>query len=119
MIRRYPDLAEEYSRIKQVQLSAPLSGMPRSKKVSDQTAAAALRTLSPVHQREYDAVHTALERTLQLPDGAERVRLVSMVFWQKSHTIDGAAQVLHISWMTAKRWHGEFIRLVAKYFGLL
>ena len=51
-----------------------------------------------MHQREYDAVHTALERTLQLPDGAERARLVSMVFGTKSHTIDETAQVLHVSW---------------------
>jgi len=42
-----------------------------------------------------------------------------MVFWRRSHTLDGAALSIPCSYRTAQRYHSEFILLVAGFYGLL
>ena len=69
--------------------------------------------------RECAAVCRAKEATCALPDGEDRLRLVDMVFFRQTHTLDGAAQEIPCSPKTAQRWHRDFIRQVAKEFGLL
>ena len=70
-------------------------------------------------ERENAAVSRALEETSTLPGGADRRRLIDLVFFAQTHTLEGAAQQLHCSVRTARRWHTDFIRLVAKKYGLL
>ena len=71
-----------------------------------------------VNAREHGAVEHAVSITRGLPDGAERMALVDMIFWRRSHTLTGAAGVCHVSERTAQRWHADFIWLVAREFGL-
>ena len=71
-----------------------------------------------VNAREHSAVERAVGVTRGLPDGAERMALVDMIFWRRSHTLSGAADACHVSERTARRWHTAFIRLVAQKFGL-
>lgn len=68
---------------------------------------------------EYAAVCRAKENTSALPDGEDRLRLVDMVFFQQTHTLEGAALEIPCSLRTAQRWHRDFICQVAKEFGLL
>lgn len=119
MIRRYPSLAARLKDMQTPSVTPNLSGMPCGSGVTDTTAAAALRQLPKDQQREYTAVSAAVESTKKRPDSSERLRLVSLIFWERSHTLEGAALVLHVSPRTARRWHGEFIRLVAREYGLL
>lgn len=120
MIRRYPELSAREAELHSTSVSSDLSGMPKGKGgTSDPTANAALRQLPEVNRREMDAVRKALEQTRQLPHGEDRIKLIRMVFWAKTHTVWGAAAKLGISERTAMGWHGDFIRLVAKNFGLL
>lgn len=74
--------------------------------------------LSQVKQRELTAIKTAIQRTRQLPQGEERLALITMMYWDNSHTMDGASLALHISQATAKRYHGAFIYAVAEAYGL-
>ena len=69
--------------------------------------------------REREAVCRAKEATCALADGKDRLRLVEMVFFKQTHTLDGAAQEIPCSLRTARTWHRVFIRQVAKEFGLL
>ena len=71
-----------------------------------------------VTQRERCAVEKAITETRGLSAGAERMALVGMIFWRRSHTLSGAADACHVSERTARRWHTAFIRLVAQKFGL-
>lgn len=87
--------------------------------VGNPTANKAFRRLTGNRGREYDAVTDAISYTLKRHDGAERLRLIEMVFWRKTHTLTGAAQKCHVSEWTARKWHQEFIRAVAKAYGLL
>nr|DAG44601.1 MAG TPA: Helix-turn-helix of DDE superfamily endonuclease [Caudoviricetes sp.]DAP79792.1 MAG TPA: Helix-turn-helix of DDE superfamily endonuclease [Caudoviricetes sp.] len=70
-------------------------------------------------RREREAVAKALRSLEDLPDGESRSELVRLVFWRQSHTIAGAAMVLHCSETTASRWHRDFIYSVAREFGLM
>lgn len=65
--------------------------------------------------KDRDAVAQAVADTLQRRDGEERVELIRYVYWnRKQHRVKDAAPRMHISEATAKRWHGEFIREVAR-----
>lgn len=120
MIRRYPELCARQEELRRTSLSPDLSGMPHGHgKISDPVADAALRELPKINQREMEAVRKAIAETKKLDTGEERLRMVRLVFWDKTHTLEGAAQKIHISYVTAKRWHGEFIRVVAMEFGLI
>jgi hypothetical protein len=65
--------------------------------------------------KDREAVANAIAETMRERDGSEHVALIRYVYWEKKqHRVKDAAPRLHISEATAKRWHGEFIRAVAK-----
>lgn len=92
-------------------------GTPRSTEARRTTEDRALRGFTGQKAREYDAVEAAAAETRTYASGALRLKLIDMVFWQRSHTLEGAAMACHISRRTAIRYHGDFIRLVAKKIG--
>lgn len=120
IIRRYPTLCEQEKALHETCISPDLSGMPRgSGTPTDPVADAALRELPEINRREMEAVRQAIAETQAMDTGEERLTLIRLVFWDRTHTLEGAALKLHISYVTARRWHGEFIKKVAHFFGLL
>lgn len=77
------------------------------------------RDCQGVTLREREAVRRALEQTERMEDGQGRLRVIEMVLLKQTHTLEGAALMVPCSERTARRWHTEFIKLVAKEFGLL
>ena len=73
---------------------------------------------SCIRQFESEAVQRAIEKTKLLRDGEERLKLINLVFWKQSHTLFGASYQCNISYETAVKWHGDFIRLVGIEMGL-
>ena len=59
-------------------------------------------------------MESALEAQTHCINGGQTLRLVRMVFFHRSHTLEGAAQVLHISYRTARRRQDAFIQSVAE-----
>lgn len=120
MIRRYPELCARQEELRRTKMSPNLTGMPSAHgQTSDPVADAALRELPEINRREMEAVRQAIAETLTLDTGQERIQVIRCVFWDKTHTLEGAAMKLHRCKRTVAQWHGEFIRCVAKYFGLL
>lgn len=119
MIRRYPQLKQEYEELHTSSMIADYSGNPHGSGASRTTECIALRELPTTSQREYEAVRRAIETTKQYKNGRQRMQIVQLVFWKRSHTIEGAAQQIPCSEITARRWHGDFIRMVAKFYGLM
>lgn len=118
MIRRYPELCAKEKELHTVSISPDLSGMPHGRgNKSDPTANAALRELPDINRREMEAVRKAIEETRKMETGEERLRMVRLVFWDKTYTLVGAAKKCNIAYITARRWHGDFIRYVGKAFG--
>lgn len=68
---------------------------------------------------ERSAVEAAVKETEQLADGGERLRLIDLVLWKQTHTLQGAALACYVSERTAQEWHRQFIRLVGQKRGLL
>lgn len=119
MIRRYPALKQEFETLHEQSMTANYSGMPRGGGVSRGTEMLAIRELPTTKQREYEAVKRAIEATELLPNGKETMEIVRLTIWKKSHTLNGAAVRLHMGIATAKRYHGDFIRAVARNYGLM
>lgn len=120
MIRRYPELLEKEKELHSMSLSPVLSGLPRPvNAVSDPTGRAALRELPEINRRELSAVREAIQETGEMKTGKERLAIIRLVFWDKSHTLAGAALKIPCSDRTARQWHREFIYLVAQKYGLL
>ena len=117
-IRAYPDLKAQTMELHQTQTTPRYGGSGGSGGPSDPVAAAALRTLHPQEQRELEAVEAAIQETARLPDGETRLAIVDLVFWRQSHTLQGAADQVHLSYRSARRRQENFIRAVAKNMGL-
>lgn len=64
---------------------------------------------------EREAVDATIEEYQQNP---ERLQVIDMVYFRKSHDMYGAAAACHVSYGAAKEWHGEFLRCVAQHLGL-
>ena len=119
MIRRYPLLAAEREALQAPNLTASYTGQPHGGGISNPTADGAIKTLTGCKEREYQAVADAIRTTMKDRDGKDRIRLIELVFWTRSHTLQGAADSIPVSYMTARRWHSEFIQRVAKNFNLM
>lgn len=119
MIRRYPALKQEFETLHEQSMTANYSGMPRGGGVSRGTEMIAIRELPTTKQREYEAVKLAVEKVSAQKNGKEILEVINLYLWKRSHTLDGAAVKTHIGARTAKRYHSDFVRLVAKNYGLL
>lgn len=120
MIRRYPELCARQNALHQAQFPCSIITAPnRTGKISDPVADSALSDLPEINRREMEAVRQAIEATKRIDTGEERIRMIRMVYWDRTYTLEGAAQKCHISYTTGCRWHREFIYHVAVSFGLL
>lgn len=120
MIRRYPALSQEYADLHMQSITADYSGMPHGSGGETRTVEnLAMRELPHNAQREYEAVRAAIARTKVLSNGTDRLKIIDLVFWRRSHTLEGAAASIPVSYRQAQRYHAEFILLVAQKFGFL
>lgn len=115
VIRNYPGHHEDLYDSKLQSVTASYSAMPRGGGAGRGVENLAIRTLPMDEQKEYDAVLGAAREVMrQFTNGAERLKLIDMVFWSQTYTLQGAAQQIPVSYETAKRWQRDFIIRVAK-----
>ena len=121
MIRQYPQLKEEYAELHEQSMVANYSGMPKGSSGEGHRGVEriAVRELSQARQKEYEAVCDAIAVTERYSNGSDRLQVIDMVLWKRSHTLEGAAMAVSCSVATAKRWHSGFVWLVAQNYGLL
>lgn len=115
VIRRYPELLKKEAQIRTISITPNYSGMPSAHTASRTTENQALLTLPHDEQRDLDAVRTALDTIRRYRNGDLRYKLVDIVYWKRSHTVDGAAMLLHVHEKTAHEWDRGFIELVDSY----
>ena len=118
-IRDYPALRQRLNDMHETSITQKYSPAMPGGGDSRTVEAIALRDLPPKDARRLRAVELAIETTKRYTDHALRLRLVSLVFWQRSHTVTGAAVVLCVSEGTAKAWHSAFVELVDAYLRVL
>ena len=119
MIRNYPALKAEHNALRSQSVTASYSGMPMGGGGDSRPVECAIgKGLSGAALREYEAVAQAIEETERYHNGLDRLAVIDMVLWKRSHTLEGAALMIPCSSATACRWHGEFIKLVAQNRGI-
>ena len=119
IIRAYPAHVRDLEDQKTQSVTAAYDAMPHGSAPGKPVEALALRMLPKDEQRELDAVQTAIDITKRRPDGEEILKLICLVFWKQTHTLQGAAMACNVSYSTAKRWHNKFIEATARGFGLI
>ena len=119
MIRRYPALKEQHDNMLRMQITPSYPGMTGGGGDGRGLENTVIRAMSQNSVRELDAVEAALAETERLMDNKARMTMIDLVFWKRTHTLDGVALTVHYSPRTVKQWHGDFIRCVAKHYGLM
>lgn len=119
IIRAYPGHVREEHRLRECRITPSLTGMPGGGSFGSKTETAALKELSPQKQRELDAVKRAIATTGRYRNAKERLKVIELVYWRESHTLQGAAQFCNYSYAAAKEWNAEFIGLVDAYMRIL
>lgn len=118
MIRDYRGLKAAWEELHCQSMTANMSSAPSGGGTGRAVESIAMRELPPDDQKAYDAVTRAIKITALLPDGAERLGLIGYIYWcQDEHQVKDASLQAHVSVPTAKRWHGDFVRLVGKCYG--
>ena len=72
-------------------------------------------SLGRIEKRETDAVADALKKLSFERDKAIKKKLIEMRYWRKNRKpLKLIAKELYISESVAKKWHGNFLKTVAK-----
>ena len=120
IIRAYPMHCENLRNMREQSVVPAYGAAGRGTDVNRAAESVALRELPREEMQEYVAVEKTIQTTLRTcADGKERVRLIDMVFFSRTHTLQGAAMACNISYGTAKNWHNKFIEQTARNFGLI
>lgn len=75
--------------------------------------------LSGVALRSHEAVKKAVDDTLKMDGGDNRLKVISMVHWERTRTLEGAALSIPCDRATAARWQRRFFEEVARNRDLL
>lgn len=114
-IRQYPDLLKKEAQLKAVSVIPAYSGMPSAHNASRTTENVALKQLPRDEQRDLDSVRAAIDTIRRYRNGGLRYKLIELCYWRNSHTIEGAALVLHVHEKTAHEWDRGFVEMVDSY----
>ena len=78
-----------------------------------------IKKLSPIKQKEFEAVKKAIELTQKRRNAESRMQVIEAVLWNKGCTLAQAATRLYLSEGSAFRYHCDFILLVGECYGLV
>lgn len=119
MIRLYPERVAELRRRQEAAVTPRYDAMPGGSEASRTTEELGTASLGRTVDREVEAVRRAIEETENMKTGDLRLRIIDLVYWKQSHTLQGACDAVYVSYDTGKTYQGDFIRCVARYFDLL
>jgi len=65
--------------------------------------------------QKYEAISNAINKISNIhpDDYQQRLKVIELVYFKKTHNIEGASMIIPCHLNTAGRWQGEFIRIVA------
>lgn len=115
-LRLYPKLKRRQGD-NEMQITSVYGGAAVQHSASRTTENVALRsTLTEREENVISAVEFMLSMQRRYQNSAERLRMIELVYFKHTHTIDGAADIVHYSPDALWRWNGEI--LTAVYVGL-
>lgn len=115
IIREYPKLKRESEKLRMPSMVASYdaNGGGKSNAISRPTERAVIHDLQWFKQRKLDAIEEALFELKKKPDGELRAKVIELMYFKKTHTVDGAALFIGRGRATVIRWQADFIREVA------
>ena len=115
-LRAYPRAKRKQSENEQ-QITPAYGGAAVQHSASRTTEDAALRqSLSAYEESVIAAVEFMLRMQRTYPNAEQRMKMIELVHFRRTHTIIGAAEIVHYSPDALWRWNGEI--LTAVYVGL-
>ena len=111
----YPELYARIRELRRARITAPLENNPGGSSESRKTEEVALRELPPGDMLRLEAVEHGLRLCAMYGNAEKRRRLVTLVYFRRSHTVCGAGMKLGISQNTAERWNRDFLTAVYGY----
>jgi hypothetical protein len=117
VLRNYPELYSRREQLRQQSVTAGYSGMSGGGGNSRKTETAALRQLSPREESDLEAVLKTIRTAERWIEGKTTLRIIEMVDWRRTHTIQGAEEALYLGEDTGKDLRSRFINELAKNMG--
>lgn len=115
-LKQYPKLKRRQSET-DMQITPVYGGAAVQHSASRVTENIALRSnLTEREENIISAVEFAMRMQHYYPNGDERLKMMELVYFKKTHTLAGAAEVCHYSVDAVFRWNVEL--LTAVYVGL-
>ena len=112
-LRIYPRLKRKQAEAAGQQITPDYGGVIVQHGASRTTEEAALRsTLTADELRIIEAVEMAVAMQERQPNGDDRLKMIRLVYWQRTHTLAGAALECHYSEEAVKRWNLEILTAV-------
>ena len=116
-LRDYPRIKRRQGETGEMQITPMYGGAAVQHSASRTTENVALRsTLTEREENIISAVEFMLAMQRRYVNSKERLRMVELVYFKHTHTIEGAAGEVHYSPDALWRWNGEI--LTAVYVGL-
>lgn len=69
--------------------------------------------------RLVDIVDRTLSEIERMKDGRHRVELIRLTYFDRSHTLYGAAMTIPVSRRQAEKWNAQFMEVLSEKLGLL
>lgn len=111
-LRVYPELKRRQTDIN-VRITPSYSSAAIRRGFSRSTENAALRAaLTAAEENIVMAVEVALQMQRESINGKEREEMIRVVYFAQSHTVEGAADILHYSPDALWRWNAEILTAV-------
>lgn len=119
VIRAYPALDKVMREPIYTPTTARYSTQPPQAGDGRSLECAVVKKLDGQDMEEYEAVSAAIRETERLPNGAARLKIIDLVYWQGTHTLAGAGLQVGYGERQTRKFNGEFIRLVAQNLNLM
>lgn len=116
-IRAYPRRKRKLEELRRQTITPAYGGTGGSGGPGNPVERAAIRTLPDQQQRELEAVEAAIQQTGVGERGQQKLKLIELYHFKRTHSLIGAGLAVGYEEAQAKRVNGDFIRLVAKNLG--
>ena len=119
IIREYPALKKEIETPLATRITPVYGSIGGGSGISDPVTNAVIHDLPKPKQRKFDAVENAIIETKAHYDNWKiRLDIIDMVYWRKTHTIQGASMATYCHYNTACTYQADFINAVSRYLDL-
>lgn len=112
-LRQYPRAKRKQGETGEMRITPAYGGTPGGGAASRTTENVALGVkLTPHEENVIGAVEFMMRMQSVYPNALERMKMVRLVYFQRTHTLEGAAMECHYADRTIKRWNNEILTAV-------